>query len=117
MTNLIACLSTGKGSWLDVKKLISTGSFEKCFLITNDFGKEKFQVDSDVEFVVIDNRAETEVMTKAILEGLSGKVSGEVALNMNSGSGKEHMALLAAVMKLGLGFRLIEPTDEGIREV
>ena len=41
----------------------------------------------------------------------------EIALNLVSGSGKEHMAVLSAIMKLGLGFRLIAATKEGIVEI
>ena len=34
-------------------------------------------------------------------------IDTEVALNLSSGSGKEHMALLSAILKSGLGIRLI----------
>ncbi|MFH1212034.1 MAG: hypothetical protein V1659_03845 [Candidatus Woesearchaeota archaeon] len=118
MTSLIACLSTGKGSWIEVKKLISSGMFEKTFLVTNDFGREKFQTDDKTELIVIDNQADTQEIIKGIVAGLGSKLSGEVALNMTSGSGKEHMALLSAIMKLGLGFRLVEPGEQGgVKEI
>ena len=42
MTTLIACLSTGKGTWGHVNRLIEDGKYEKVFLITNDYGKENF---------------------------------------------------------------------------
>ena len=36
MTDLIACLSSGKGTWGHVNRLISDGEWGKIFLITND---------------------------------------------------------------------------------
>jgi len=36
---------------------------------------------------------------------------------MTSGSGKEHMALLSALLKLGLGIRLVSFTNNGIKEL
>ena len=41
----------------------------------------------------------------------------EVALNMISGSGKLHMATLSALLKLGLGIRLIALTKQGVKEI
>ena len=39
---------------------------------------------------------------------LNGKIKDlEVAVNIVSGTGKEHMALLAAILKLGVGVRLV----------
>ena len=49
---------------------------------------------------------------------LSGRIGfGEVGLNIVSGSGKEHMAVLSAVMKLGVGYRLVAATANGIEEI
>jgi len=42
MTQLIACLSTGKGTWTTIARIISSEDWENLFLITNEFGKEKF---------------------------------------------------------------------------
>ena len=41
MTELIAFLSTGKGTWANVSGLIKGESWDKVYLLTNDFGKEK----------------------------------------------------------------------------
>ena len=34
MTELVACLTTGKGSWTEVAKLIAGENWEKVYLIT-----------------------------------------------------------------------------------
>jgi len=38
-------------------------------------------------------------------------------VNIVSGDGKEHMALISALLKLGLGIRFVALTKEGIKEI
>ena len=118
MTDLIACLSTGKGTWSPVIKLINSDKFDNVYLITNKFGKENFQGPDKVEMIVLDGYNPVEEMRDTIVNELKEKIEGtEVALNMISGSGNEHMALLSAVIKMGVGFRLVLPDDEGFSEL
>ena len=52
------------------------------------------------------------------MQKLKEKISGiEVGLNIVSGSGKEHMALISALLKLGIGIRLVALTSNGVKEV
>ena len=112
MPTLIACLSTGKGTWSEVSKIISAEKWDKIFLMTNEFGKEKFA--ANAEFVLIDGFQDTSIIVDQIKKQLKGKITDfEVALNFVSGSGKEHMAMLEAVLELGLNFRLITLNKEG----
>jgi len=53
MTILIACLSTGKGTWGHVSRVIQDGGFEKVLLITNDYGKENFNKNDKTELIAI----------------------------------------------------------------
>ncbi|MBD3310302.1 hypothetical protein GF351_03730 [Candidatus Woesearchaeota archaeon] len=118
MTDLIACLSTGKGTWGHVSRLISGQGWSKVFLITNSFGKERFTPAPNVELVVIDPEKPLPELAENVRLALQGKVSGmEIALNLVSGSGKEHMAVLSAVLKLGMGVRLVSLTEKGISEI
>ncbi len=120
MSELIVCLSTGKGTWGHVSRLIHDGEWEKIFLVTNAFGKENFTPDKPAEFLVVDPNKEINELRDDIYDQLRSKVkSGEVdiGLNMISGTGKEHMALMAAVLKLGIGIRLVALTKNGVEEV
>lgn len=118
MTNLVACLSSGKGTWGHVGRLIRDHEWEKVFLITNDFGKENFKAERDVELIVVDSIKPMGDLIEDIKAALQGKFTDtEVALNFVSGTGKEHMALLSAVLKLGLGVRLTAITKEGVQEL
>ena len=118
MPTLIACLSTGKGTWGHVSRLIKENQWNKVILITNEFGKENFTKSDNTELILIDAEKGIEELSKEIKEKLKDKIKeSEVALNIISGSGKEHSALLSALLKLGIGIRLVALTKEGMKEV
>jgi hypothetical protein len=118
MTELISVLSTGKGTWGHVNGLISTEKFGKVFLITNEFGKENFNANENTELLVVNSNEAYEKLRDSIMVLLKEKIKeSEVAVNFISGTGKEHMALIGALIKLGIGFRLVVSTKEGIKEL
>ena len=97
MTILIACLGTGKGAWTHLMQLIEKENWEKTFLVSNKFGMENFKCSKQVEFVFADENLYLLQLRDEIKKQLSGKIKDtEVALNLISGTGKEHMAVLGA---------------------
>ena len=120
MTSLIASLSTGKDTWGHVGKLINEENWDKVFLVTNSFGKEKFTAKKEIDFIVVDIDKPLEEIKEEIYSQLKSKIKSsetEVALNLYSGSGKEHMAIISSLLKLGLGIRLMGVTNKGIEEI
>ncbi len=118
MTELVAILTTGKGTWGHVNRLITDGTWEKIFLLTNEYGKENFQANEKTELVLISMVKGTRELRDEMQEALSKKVKGsEVAVNFVSGSGKEHMALMSALLRLGIGIRFVALTKDGVTEV
>ena len=118
MASLIACLSSGKGTWQHIDKLIDEQNWDSIYLIADNFGIENFKPKKPVSYVVINQDNFLLDMSKSIEIQLKGKIKDfEIALNMISGSGKEHMAVLSALMKLGLGIRMIALTPDGIKEI
>lgn len=118
MTELVACLSSGKGTWGHVSHLIQKEKWDKIILITNEFGKENFNKDEKTELILIDFNRGLKDLRDDIYNQLKEKIKGtEVALNIVSGTGKEHMALLSALLKLGLGIRLVALTKDGMDEL
>ncbi|MBN1275519.1 hypothetical protein JXA12_04485 [Candidatus Woesearchaeota archaeon] len=118
MATLIACLSTGKGTWGHVSRLIAQEDWERIFLVMNGFGKEKYTNDKPFEAVVIDNNKPADELARDIKSSLEGRINDtEVALNLVSGGGNEHMALLSAVLRLGLGVRLVVAGEERMEEL
>ena len=118
MTDLVACLSSGEKSWAHVARLIKEQEWKKVFIITDDFGKKNFKSEKNVEFIVVNFQKPVFELIEGIRKELKGKITDlEVALNLVSGNGKEHMAVLSALLKLGVGIRLMAVTKEGIREL
>ena len=118
MTDLIACLSSGEKSWAHVARLIKEQDWKNVFLITNELGKNNFKAEKQVKFVVVDFQKPVSELIEDIKNGIKEKLTGfEVALNLVSGSGKEHMAILSALLKLGVGIRLMAVTKEGAKEL
>lgn len=118
MPELIACLSTGKGTWGHVARLLNDENFEKIYLITNDYGKENFTANSKTELIAVNMSSGLKELRDEIHAKLKEKIKDtEVAINIVSGSGKEHMALIAALLKLGIGIRLLALTKDGIEEL
>jgi len=119
MPTLIAVLSSGKGTWSEVNRIMQSQSWSKIFLITNQFGRENFtSLPTNAELIVVDFLRETQDIAEDIKKQLHSKVSDlEVALNIASGTGKEHMAVMEAVLELGLNFRLVTVRSGGQLEV
>ncbi|MGM5488911.1 MAG: hypothetical protein ACQESG_08280 [Nanobdellota archaeon] len=109
MTQLVAVLSTGKGTWGQVAKLLRSQEWEKIFLITNQFGKDTFQPDAKTELIVANFNDDSLTLKKEILARLKDRITGlEVAVNICSGSGREHTAVVTALQELGVGFRFVD---------
>ena len=100
MPTLIICLSSGKGTWTEVIKVIQSQSWNKVFLITNDFSKENFTLKKENFYCVsINSFDEVNALKDQIVQELRGKIADfEVALNFTSGTGKEHMSLMEAIL-------------------
>jgi len=115
---LVACLSTGKGTWGHVSRLIEEGSYDKVILITNEFGKENFNKSDKTELIALNLGQGLSELRDEIYTNLKEKINdAEVGVNFVSGAGREHMALMAALLKLGIGIRLVALTKEGVKEL
>jgi len=119
MTDLVACLSTGKGTWTGVLKLINKLEFDNIFLVANQWSKENLKIKKDnIQFVLINSDDNTSKIRDSITSQLEGKIKDfEVAVNIDSGTGKEHTALITALIKLGLALRFVVAEGENIEEV
>ncbi|MBS3134555.1 hypothetical protein J4214_04970 [Candidatus Woesearchaeota archaeon] len=118
MTELIACLSTGKGTWGHVARLMQDQEWDKIYLITNDYGKENFNSNEKTELINVNMNQGLKELRDEIKDKLGKRIkSTEVAVNFVSGTGKEHMALMSALLKLGIGIRFIALTKEGVEEI
>lgn len=111
---LVALLSSGKGTWGQVAGLTKRGEWDNIILIGTEFA-EKFTLDKQHEFIKINSNSRIVELKKELMEKLRGKIKDtEVALSIASGDGKEHMALISALLSLPVGIRFVALTKEGI---
>lgn len=110
---LVALISSGKGTWGQVAGVINRGEWDNIILIGDNFAK-KFTSEKDFEFIEISSSRIIDLKND-ILKKLQGKIRGtEVALTIASGTGKEHMSLISALLNLPVGIRFTALTKDGI---
>ncbi len=111
---LVALLSTGKGTWAQVSGLMKYGEWDKIILIGGDFAKD-FTHEKKFEFIKVDLDKKLKDLKDELSQKLKGKFEGmEVALSIASGDGKEHMALVSALINLPMGVRFAALTKDGV---
>lgn len=111
---LVALLSSGKGTWAQVSGLMKYGEWGKIIVIGDEFAKD-FKHERPFEFIKIDLDKKLKELRDELMQKLKGKFYGtEVALSIASGDGKEHMALISALLNLPVGIRFAALTKEGV---
>ncbi len=113
MKTLVAIISTGKGTWGHVGRLVNE-DWDKIILVTNDFGRERFDPKKDVDWITINPAMPIENIKNAIRDRLPAEIGDDIYVNLISGSGKEHMALLSLLNDMKKEYKFISLTMEGI---
>ena len=76
---------------------------------------EDYPAKGNTEIVNINSDKPITEMKDDIMSKIKGKLSGfECALSIASGNGKEHIALISALLSLPVGIRLAVYTKDGI---
>lgn len=111
---LVALLSKGEGTWAQVSGLMKHGEWDKIILLGDDSAKQ-FAHEKKFEFIKIDLDKKIKDLSEEFLKKLKGKIIGtEAALSIASGDGKEHMALISAILNLPAGIRFAALTKDGV---
>ncbi len=111
---LVALLSSGKDTWAQVSGLMKYGDWEKIIILGDEFAKQ-FQHEKKFEFIRIDLSKRIRDLKEEFQQKLKGKIYGtEVALSIASGDGKEHMALISALINTPVGIRFAALTKDGV---
>jgi len=110
---LVALLSEEE-TWGQVSGLIKHGDWERILLFGGAPAK-KFSAEKKFEFIEVSLEKRLKDLRDEILKKLNGKIDGtEVALSIASGNGKEHMALISALINFPVGIRFAALTKEGV---
>lgn len=112
----LAVLGIGKGTWGHIARLITEEEWDKILLVGNEWGKENFSPfknrsegtpvpEKELDWILVNNRVGFNILKDTIKEQLPDV--DEVCVSLISGSGKEHIALLAALRESGKKFKLV----------
>jgi hypothetical protein len=115
MADLIACF-TADDHHRHVHRLINEGEWDRIFVVTTPELRRKHKFQKEVLYIVVDPKKPIDEYVEDIKSNIKGFFL-EVGINIVNGTGKDHMALLSAVMKAGLGFRLVAVTKNGVEEI
>ncbi|MDP3881805.1 MAG: hypothetical protein Q8Q31_02915 [Nanoarchaeota archaeon] len=110
---LVAFLGTDKDNWGQISALINRGKWDKVIIVKNKdsedfpYGDETIKIDSETPLIELKG---------IMMEKLKAKIGGdfEVALSIASGNGKEHMALISALLSIPVGIRFVAFTRKGV---
>ena len=112
MTSLVTCLGSGNGSWVPVLELIDGSSWDAVFLIMPAFFADKFQPQhTNITKIIIEDTQSVETIEQQLIKEFDGKLFGDTAVDLTSGGGREHMAILSAMLKTGCGIRLVHSVN------
>jgi hypothetical protein len=108
----VIIITLGDNEHSKIRKIIDSGLFEKVIILKNSsvtFVHNGHSIDCNA-----DNIGELhDLLMRDLKSSLAGMNEIDVAINISSGKGIMHAALLSALMKLGFGIRLIEVDKDG----
>jgi len=111
---LIALLSSDEKEWAQVSGLMTHGNWEKIVIVGDTKAKE-FAHAKKFDFVKIDFSKKIIDLKETLLKKLKDKFENmEVATSIASGNGKEHMALVSALINIPMGIRFVALTKQGV---
>ena len=114
MKTFLGVLSTGKGTWGQVAHIVDQSDYDQVYLVSNEWAKDKFTCTKKVNWIIIDPRKGFSEIFEDIEKEWPKDLS-EVDLNIHSGSGKEHSAILALLQQKKIKYKIVTINSEGIK--
>jgi hypothetical protein len=111
----VAFIGEDKENWGQITALLNRLEYEKAIIVKN--AGEDFSVNERCKVIQVDSKKTLSELKENIQSKLKPLLSGdfEVSLSLASGSGKEHMALLSALLNVPVGIRLVVYTKDGVQ--
>ncbi len=111
---LVAFLGDDRENWGQVTGLINRGDWEKIILVKSK-SSEEYEPSKPSEIIKVDTSKPLTELREDIIHKLRDKFQGfDANLSIASGNGKEHMALISALLSIPVGIRLVVFTKKGI---
>lgn len=111
----VAFIGEDKENWGQITALLNRLEYEKAILIQNK--KADYSSSNEkCKVIKVDSERPLIELKNELIEKLKKELSRdfEVSLSLASGNGKEHMALLSALLNVPVGVKLAVFTKDGI---
>ena len=112
----MAFIGDDKENWGQVTALLNRLEYEKCILVKSNKAND-FPAPENSRILEIRSDLPLLEMKDYMIEKMKPLLSGdfEVSLSLASGNGKEHMALVSALLNIPVGIKLVVYTKEGVQ--
>ncbi len=115
MNELVACIGNDSGK-AHVEKLIDSFKWDNVILVRID--NAEIRTDKKLSTITANPKNTSEQLSEELRRELKKHIKGaQIGINFFSGNGKLHMATVSALLKLGVGIRLVVLTPNGIKEI
>lgn len=112
--DFISLIGNDRENWGQIAALIKKGNWDKIVLIKNK-SVTGFPIQDKADIVEVNSDKTLIELKKDLMSKLRTKLKDfEVFVSLASGNGKEHMALISALLSIPVGIRLVAFTKEGI---
>ena len=115
MASLVISIGEGKGTWKEAASVAKSG-WDCVYIVTSQFFAGKFNIPGKSEQIIIDDQKPLTEMIQTLKEKLA-LLEGDIGVHLLSGNGKLHMAILATLIKLPVGIRLVTANHNGVQEI
>ena len=111
---LVAFMGDDKENWGQINGLINRGDWEKIVLVKSK-SSEDYESPKEADIVIVDTSKPLLELKEDMINKLRKKFQGfDVNVSIASGTGKDHMALISALLSIPVGIRLVVFTKNGI---
>ncbi len=114
--HLVALVGNDKENWGQITALMHRMECEHIVLVVNNTVND-FPASEKCSVIEIDNTLPLLELKKVLIESLKPQIGKEfeVAVSLASGTGKEHMALISALLNIPVGICLAVYTKQGVQ--
>ncbi|NQZ85467.1 MAG: hypothetical protein HRU03_07145 [Nanoarchaeales archaeon] len=115
MGSLVALMSSDTKNWKEVADLIKCSKWDNVYLICNKLAFNSINLENVQKFEFDETNPIMSIfgLTDTFKSQI---VDFEVCINLSSGTGIEHMALVSSLLKSGLGIRFVHCENNQIKE-
>lgn len=112
----VAYVGEDKENWGQITALLNRIEAETCVLVMSK-NVTTFPANDQCRIIAIDPSKPLVALKEELMDKLRPILKGEfeVSLSLASGNGKEHMALISALLNIPVGIKLAVYTKEGVQ--